>query len=97
MKLPGAPNLSYGLALALSLFALPAASQGPAPAPNKSEAAQAEVRFDRLVGRWVRPDGGYVIAINSDPHAAIFNVSDLCIVDDIIGFIDAFEVFEKED
>jgi len=40
---------------------------------------------------------GYVIAINSDPHAAIFNVSDLCVVDDIIGFIDAFEVFEKED
>ncbi|MFA6011247.1 MAG: electron transfer flavoprotein subunit alpha/FixB family protein [Desulfobacteraceae bacterium] len=40
---------------------------------------------------------GYVIAINSDPHAAIFNVSDLCIVDDIIGFIDAFEDFEKEE
>ena len=40
---------------------------------------------------------GYVIAINSDPHAAIFNVSDLCIVDDIIGFIEAFEDFEKEE
>jgi electron transfer flavoprotein alpha subunit len=39
---------------------------------------------------------GYVIAINSDPHAAIFNVSDLCIVDDIIGFIDAFEEYENE-
>jgi electron transfer flavoprotein alpha subunit len=40
---------------------------------------------------------GYVIAINSDPHAAIFNVSDLCIVDDIIGFIEAFEEFENEE
>ena len=34
---------------------------------------------------------GYVVSINSDPCAAIFNVSDLCIVDDILGFIDAFE------
>ena len=33
----------------------------------------------------------YVVSINSDPCAAIFNVSDLCIVDDILGFIDAFE------
>lgn len=40
---------------------------------------------------------GYVIAINSDPHAAIFNVADLCIVDDIIGFIEAFEEYEKEE
>jgi len=29
----------------------------------------------------------YIIAINSDPNAAIFNISDLCIVDDIISFI----------
>ncbi|MBU1170702.1 MAG: electron transfer flavoprotein subunit alpha/FixB family protein [Proteobacteria bacterium] len=34
---------------------------------------------------------GYVIAINTDPHAAIFNVSDLCIVDDLVGFMEAFE------
>ncbi len=38
---------------------------------------------------------GYVIAINSDPNAAIFNYSDLCIVDDIMGFIEAFEDFIK--
>lgn len=40
---------------------------------------------------------GFVVSINSDPHAAIFNVSDICIVDDLIGFIEAFEdVVESE-
>lgn len=34
---------------------------------------------------------GFVVAINTDPHAAIFNVADLCIIDDLIGFIEAFE------
>jgi len=29
----------------------------------------------------------YIIAVNSDPNAAIFNISDLCIVDDLISFI----------
>jgi electron transfer flavoprotein alpha subunit len=38
---------------------------------------------------------GCVISINSDPYAAIFNHSDFCIVDDIIGFIEAFEDFEE--
>lgn len=40
---------------------------------------------------------GYVVSINSDPCAAIFNVSDLCIVDDILGFIDAFERYVNEE
>jgi len=30
----------------------------------------------------------YIVAINSDPNAAIFNVSDLCIVHDTIEFMD---------
>ncbi len=30
---------------------------------------------------------GFVVAINSDPAAAIFNMSDVCIVEDIITFI----------
>ena len=34
---------------------------------------------------------GFVVSINSDPHAAIFNVSDICIVDDLIAFIEAFD------
>jgi len=31
----------------------------------------------------------YIIAINTDPDAAIFNISDICIIEDIISFIDA--------
>jgi electron transfer flavoprotein alpha subunit len=30
----------------------------------------------------------YIVAINTDPNAAIFNISDLCIVDDLLSFID---------
>ncbi|KPA14994.1 electron transfer flavoprotein subunit alpha [Candidatus Magnetomorum sp. HK-1] len=29
----------------------------------------------------------YIVAINSDPNAAIFNISDLCIVEDLLFFI----------
>lgn len=33
----------------------------------------------------------FVIAINSDPNAAIFNVSDICIVEDLLSFFKSFE------
>ena len=32
-------------------------------------------------------DAGFVVAINSDPNAAIFNAADLCIVEDLTTFI----------
>jgi electron transfer flavoprotein alpha subunit len=39
---------------------------------------------------------GYIVAINSDPTAAIFQVADICIVENLITFIPAFiEVYEK--
>ncbi len=38
----------------------------------------------------------YIIAINTDPDAAIFNISDICIIEDIILFIDAvMELLQK--
>ncbi len=33
---------------------------------------------------------GFIVAINSDPNAAIFNVSDVCIVEDMLTFIPLF-------
>jgi len=38
----------------------------------------------------------YIVAINTDPTAAIFQVADICIVENLITFIPAFiEVYEK--
>ena len=48
-------------ALTVSLIPLPAQAQVKAEAP----AAQADGVFGALSGRWVRPDGGYVINIRS--------------------------------
>lgn len=48
-------------ALSVSLIPLPAQAQVRAEAP----AAQPDGAFSTLPGRWVRPDGGYVINIKS--------------------------------
>lgn len=49
-----------GLALALCGLAFPAVAQGPPPAPQTT---QSDAGFGALQGKWVRPDGGYVISI----------------------------------
>ncbi|MEF8713285.1 MAG: hypothetical protein V5B39_06905 [Accumulibacter sp.] len=55
-----------GLALAMGVLAEPVAAQGTAP-QVKAEAphSPSEPAFGALPGRWVRPDGGYVITIKS--------------------------------
>jgi uncharacterized protein (DUF2147 family) len=56
------------LALALALAPVGAvAAQGTAPAANASAvpAAAGKTNLDVLKGAWVRPDGGYTIAIKS--------------------------------
>ncbi|MBL8419575.1 MAG: hypothetical protein JNK92_02970 [Dechloromonas sp.] len=65
-------------AMSLSLIPLPALAQVGAEAP----AAQADAAFAALPGRWVRPDGGYVINIKSVDasgklHAAYANPNPL--------------------
>jgi hypothetical protein len=61
--------MKYSITLMLSVLVLdlygavlPAVAQGPSQAPW---AAQFEAGFDMLQGRWVRPDGGYVVAVKS--------------------------------
>jgi len=40
---------------------------------------------------------GFVVAINTDPNAAIFNVADVCILEDLTTFIPALiEAYEKK-
>jgi electron transfer flavoprotein alpha subunit len=39
---------------------------------------------------------GYVVAINKDPAAAIFQVADICVIEDLATFIPTFiELYEK--
>jgi len=35
-------------------------------------------------------DAKFIVSINTDPHAAIFNISDICIIEDIATFIPQF-------
>ena len=75
--------LSLGLALASASIGI-AAAQGTAPAPTGVAApAVAETsRLDVLKGAWIRPDGGYTIAIksigpNGELEAMYFNPKSL--------------------
>jgi len=67
---PGRQASFYGRALAVLLALLAGAcgkrAEPPAPAPAASVSPAAEpvlVEFEKLKGRWLRPDGGYVIEI----------------------------------
>jgi len=57
-------SLLIGTALALGTI-FTATAQGPTPAPKaaSSPAAAAKTDIEVLAGAWVRPDGGYTIAI----------------------------------
>jgi len=71
------------IALALALGAAAVANaQGPAPAARSASTPAKQAALDVLVGSWVRPDGGYVIAIKSvgsggDLQAMYFNPTPL--------------------
>jgi electron transfer flavoprotein alpha subunit len=42
-------------------------------------------------------EAGFIVAVNSDPHAAIFNIADICIVEDLNIFIPALiEAHQRE-
>ena len=72
--LPPAPRLNrvpwiVGLAIALvaviavAVFRLTSAPPASAPAPTGAAANAESVSGQRLVGRWLRPDGGYILEI----------------------------------
>jgi uncharacterized protein (DUF2147 family) len=59
-----------------------AAAQAPTPATKDAAPAAVAATFDALKGRWVRPDGGYTIAIksvgpNGELEAMYFNPNPL--------------------
>ena len=61
--------LTVGVIAAVAFFLLhgkPTGAQSPAPPVTKESIAPPEAKsgFDRLKGRWLRPDGGYVIDIS---------------------------------
>jgi hypothetical protein len=61
--------LAVGVITAAAFFLLhgkPTGAQSPAPPVNKESIAPPEAKagFHRLKGRWLRPDGGYVIDIS---------------------------------
>jgi hypothetical protein len=58
--------LTIGVIAAAAFFLLlgkPTGAQSPAPSVTKESVAPPEAKagFDRLKGRWLRPDGGYVV------------------------------------
>jgi hypothetical protein len=53
------------VSLAVSAGILPASAESPTAAPPASSISVSPSAFASLPGRWVRPDGGYVISIKS--------------------------------
>ena len=68
------------LAVIVVIAAVAVASRSPQPpaGPNNDPAAPTapdQVRLDRLTGRWLRPDGGYVIEIRGAQTNGVLEAS----------------------
>ncbi len=55
--------IALAAVIAFAVVRLTSAPPAPAPAPAGVAAKAESVREERLVGRWLRPDGGYVLEI----------------------------------
>jgi hypothetical protein len=59
------PMQHFAIGLAIAAGILPAQAQPVPGAPAASSISGPQAAFAALPGRWVRPDGGYVITIKS--------------------------------
>ena len=74
----GAIALLAAAVIVIGVFRPPSTPSTPAPAPDAPAPKVEEGSVARLVGRWLRPDGGYVLEIrhaqaNGHLDAAYFN------------------------
>jgi electron transfer flavoprotein alpha subunit len=60
---------------------------GATVAPRLYIACGISGAYQHIVGM---RESGFIVAVNTDPHAAIFNVADICIQEDLTVFIPAF-------
>ena len=70
--------IAIAAVIAVAVFRLTSAPPASAPAPTGGAAKAESVSEQRLVGRWLRPDGGYILEIrrghaNGHLDAAYFN------------------------
>jgi hypothetical protein len=70
--------IALAAAVAFTMFRPTSRPSTPSAAPAPSAAKVEEVNVERLVGRWLRPDGGYILEIrrgHASGHldAAYFN------------------------
>jgi hypothetical protein len=59
------PLRCIAISIAIASAIVPVQAEPPAGAPVAASKSEPRTTFDALPGRWVRPDGGYVIAIKS--------------------------------
>ena len=59
----GAIALLAAAVIVIGVFRPPSRPSTPSPAPAPPAPKVEEVNVERLVGRWLRPDGGYILQI----------------------------------
>jgi hypothetical protein len=70
--------IALAAVVAFTMFRPPSRPSTPPPAPAPPAPTVEEVNVERLVGRWLRPDGGYILEIrrghaNGHLDAVYFN------------------------
>lgn len=64
-RLVGSILAAAGLVAAAGLFFFSQRQTAPEPADRSARSSTAKVDLQKLVGRWLRPDGGYILDIRT--------------------------------